>query len=154
MSHKNMDPSHNFDMPSSGGTNYRENRKRYPNRYNRRSNNKNWRSNSYKGDTRKYVIPQRANYYGNHQEQQFTPEPDESKPEAQTAKSVKQCSFDDLPDNIISMIFNLLDCRTLQMVTNLSTRFNNIAIEDKVRQTKRSRATKFDDVHKRQILIR
>jgi len=140
MSHKNMDPSHNFDVPSSGGTNYRENRKRYPNRYNRRSNNKNWRSNSYKGDTRKYVIPQRANNYGNHQEQQFTPEPDDSKPEVQTAKSVKQCSFDDLPDNIISMIFNLLDCRTLQLVTNLSTRFNNILMEDKVRQTKRRRS--------------
>ena len=46
MSHRNMDPLQNFDMPSSGGANNRENKKRYSNRYNRRSSNKNWRNNN------------------------------------------------------------------------------------------------------------
>lgn len=46
MSHRNMDPLPDFDAPSNGRNNNRENKKRFPNRYNRRSSNKNWRNNN------------------------------------------------------------------------------------------------------------
>ena len=67
MSHKNMDPLQNFDTPSSGGANNRENKKRYSNRYNRRSSNKNWRNHNsaYK---KKHLINQKP-HLDNYQDQ-------------------------------------------------------------------------------------
>jgi len=134
MSHRNMDPLQNFDTPSSGGANNRENRKRYSNRYNRRSSNKNWRNNNsaYK---KKHLINQKV-HFDNYQDQ-YPIHTDENKSKDQNAKNIKQCFFDELPDNIVSLIFKFLDPKSLQILASLSPRLKGILFEDEARRKKR-----------------
>jgi len=136
MSHRNMDPLQNFDTPSSGGANNRENKKRYSNRYNRRSSNKNWRNHNsaYK---KKHLINQKP-HFDNYQDQ-YPFHNDENKSKDQNAQNIKQCYFDVLPDNIVSMIFKFLDPKCLQILVSLSPRLKCIVFEDEARRTKRRR---------------
>jgi len=134
MSHKNMDPLQNFDTPSSGGANNRENKKRYSNRYNRRSNNKNWRNNS-SGYKKKHFINQKV-HLDNYQDQ-YLFHNDENKSMDQNATNINQCYFDELPDNIVSLIFKFLDTKSLRILVSLSPRLKCIFFEDEARRTKR-----------------
>ena len=134
MSHRNMDPLPDFDAPSNGRNYNRENKKRFPNRYNRRSSNKNWRNNN-SGYKKRYLMNHKVNA-GNNQDQ-YTLQADDSKSDDQDAKNIKKCAFDALPDSIISLIFQYLDRKSLTTLVTLCPRLNGIVVEDKSRQTKR-----------------
>lgn len=134
IAHRNFDSLPNMELPSSGGINTRENKKKYQNRYNRKSGNKNWRSNnaSYK---KKYWSNQKVSLANN--QEQYTSLEHKKKSDDQKTKSTTPCYFDELPDNIISLIFKCLDPKSLKIITNLSPRLNNILLNDEVRSTKR-----------------
>ena len=134
MSHRNMDPLQNFDTPSSGGANYRENKKRYSNRYSRRSSNKNWRNNN-SGYKKKHLINQKV-HFDNYQDQ-YPSHTDANKSKDQNVKNIKQCYFDVLPDNIISLIFKFLDPKSVRILGSLSPRLKGVLFEDEARRTKR-----------------
>ena len=114
----------NYDQPSSilvpssvGSSNRGENsKKKYHNRFHRKSNNKNWRSNN--NSNYRYMKNQKYKY-GNSVEQYPSVE-NKLISEDRNCNNNQNC-FDGLPDNILTLIFSFLDLHSLKIFTSLYT---------------------------------
>ena len=148
----NFDQAGNILVPSSVGLNNRgeNSKKKYHNRFHRKTNNKNWRSNNHTNYNNRYMKNQKYKF-GNSVEQYRS--------FADTVKSDdRKCNnnqnyFDRLPNNILTKIIEFLDPNSLIIFSSLTPRFMNVLREDNIRSTKKFRGEKILEELPTEILV-
>ena len=132
-------PSNEMEVPFVGVSDRKDVNKKNNSRYNRRSNNKNWRSNNYTSYKIRYNY--RKPHFSNSQ-RQYRSVRNRSLDKDEKCNTEHQTCFEILPDNVLTLILSYLDKRSSRIITCMSPRFEHVVNEDQIRATKKCRGEK------------